>query len=102
MHYNYKVDILRVVKTKDTLGSKTEKETVLHNDEPCRINWATGKEQVVFSKETAILDGNLYCRYLDVTVRDRLDIDGTIYEIVGVSDPDMKRRRLVVGFKRIK
>jgi len=101
MQYNAKVDILRVVKTSDGAGGWTEVENVLHNDLPCRIVWSKGFEKVQFTKDTHYCDAKLFCRVIDVTTNDRATYDSKTYEIVDVSNPDNKDKRLVISLKLI-
>ena len=104
MQYNDKVDILSITRTQDALGSSTEEERVLHNDLPCRINWTKTIEGRMFGKETASIDGTMFCRVVSPAITDkhRIDMDGTLYEVLSVKNTDNKNKRLKIEFKRVK
>jgi len=92
MQYNAKVDILRIARTSDGMGGWDEALNVLHNNLPCRIAWTKGMEKIQFQKDTHYSDAKMYCRVIDVTVKDRVLYDSKTYEIKDVSNPDNKSR----------
>ena len=97
--FNITVDVLRLVLTDDAYGGCTEVETVLHNNLACRINWKSGQERLVFDKATYLRDGVLFCSAVDVTVKDRINYNGTTYEIVSVSNVDNMNHHLKIEIK---
>ncbi len=101
MQYNAKVNILRIAKTSNGMGGWTEVENVLHNNLPCRIAWKKGSEKIQFNKDTYYRDAKLFCRVVDVTTRERVVYGSKKYEIVDVSNPDNKNKRLVLALKLI-
>jgi len=92
MQYNAKCNILRIARTSDGMGGWDEALHVLHNNLPCRITWTKGMEKIQFQKDTHYSDANLYCRVIDVTVKDRVVYDSKTYEIMDVANPDNKSR----------
>ena len=101
MQYNAKVNILRIQRTSDSMGGWDEALHVLHNNLPCRIVWTKGIEKIQFQKDTHYSDANLFCRIIDVTVKDRVVYDSKTYEIVDVSNPDNKSRGLTLNLRLI-
>jgi len=101
MQNNSKVNILRIAKASNGMGGWTEAENVSHNNLPCRIVWKKGSEKIQFSKDTHYRDAKLFCRIVDVTTRDRVVYESKKYEIVDVSNPDNKNKRLVLDLKLI-
>lgn len=100
MQYNTKVNVLRVTRIPTAMGN-TEVENVLHCDLPCRINWTSGREKVMFAKDTHYRDATLFCSVADVTTVDRVVHLGLKYEIVDVRNPDSRNQQLAVDLKRI-
>ena len=98
--YNVKVNIIRITRATDGLGGRTESETTLHTDLPCRINWVNGNERIMFNKTTYYRDAKLYCRVTDITVADRVVYEGIYYDIVNVSNVDNMNRFLTIEMKR--
>jgi head-tail adaptor len=103
IHFNTKVNILRVTKTTNPggLGGYTEAENVLHENLPCRINWKKGSEKIWTDKNTYFRDARLYCRVVDMTTKDKLQYNDTIYDIVDVNNVDEADRFIAVDFKLI-
>ena len=101
MQYNSKINILRIAKTSNGMGGLTEVENVLHNNLPCRIIWKKGSEKIQFSKDTYYRDAKLFCRVIDITTKDRVAYGSRKYEIVDVSNPDNKSKRLALALKLI-
>jgi len=100
IHFNSKVNILRITNTPSAMG-QTEVANVLHNNLPCRINWKRGSEKIFFAKNSYFRDGKLYCRVVDVTVKDRVQYKSKIYQIVDVNNVDEVNRFLVLDLKLI-
>ena len=101
MQNNAKVNVLRIARTSDSMGGWDEAENVLHNNLPCRIVWTKGIEKTQFQKDTHYGDAKMYCRIIDVTVKDRIVYNSKTYEILDVSNPDNKNRRLALTLKVI-
>ncbi len=98
--YNSKVNILRITSTPGAMG-QTEVANVLHNNLPCRINWKSGSQKILFGKNTYFRDGVLYCRVVDITTKDRVQYSGTIYEIVDVHNADERSKSLAITIKLV-
>lgn len=101
MQFNAKVNVLRITKVDDTMMGSTEVPVVLHSNLPCRINWSRGAERIMFDKNTYYRDAKLFCRVVDITVKDRISYNGTVYQIADVSNVDNKNRFLVLDIKLI-
>lgn len=100
--YNVQGDILRIVRTTDSMGGFTEVETVLHNNWKCRINWSRGTERIQFNKDTYYRDAKVYGSILSgVTTGDRFKYDGTVYEIVNVTNPDNMNKYMVLEIRLV-
>jgi len=99
--YNKRVNIIRVTKTTNPggLGGYTEVENILHLNLSCRINWKKGSEKIWTGKDTYFRDARLYCAVVDVTVKDKVQYNGTTYDIVDVSNVDEAGRLLVLDLK---
>lgn len=100
IQFNTKVNILRIAKTVTVMGQK-EVANVLHNNLSCRINWKRGQEKIFFAKNSYFRDGKLFCRIIDVTVRDRVQHKAKTYEIVDVANTDESNRLLVLDIRII-
>ena len=95
-----KVNILRIAKTATAMG-QTEIANVLHNNLPCRINWKRGQEKIFFAKNSYFRDGKLYCKVVDVTVKDRVQYGAKTYQIVDANNVDESNRFLVLDIRII-
>lgn len=100
MQFKSKVNILRITNTAGAMG-QTEVVNVLHNNLPCRLSWKGGTQRIFFDKETYFRDGKLFCRKVDITVKDRVQYSSKIYEIVDVSNPNELDRFLVLNIKLV-
>ena len=102
--FNKKINICRIDKTPNPggLGGWAEVKTVLHLNLPCRINWKRGQEKIFNSKGTYFRDAKLYCKVIDVTVKDIVLYNNTEYEIVDINNVDELNEYLVLDLKLIK
>ena len=100
MQFKSKINILRIIKTTTAMG-QAEVPNVLHNNLPCKINWKRGSEKIFFAKNSYFRDGKLYCRVIDVTVKDRVQYKSKTYQIVDVNNVDEVNRFLVLDIKII-
>ena len=101
MHYNTKINIIRISLEADGLSGQDETETVLHTNLPCRVNWSKGREVALFDKITHLRDAKIYCRVVDITVLDRVVLDDKTYDIVSVRNVDNTNRQLVLEVKKV-
>ncbi len=100
MQLKSKVNILRIASTTAGMG-QTEVANVLHHNLPCRINWKRGSEKIFFAKNSYFRDGKLFCKIVDITVKDRVQYNAKVYEIVDVNNVDESNRFLVLDLKLI-
>jgi len=100
--FNSKVDILRVTRVSDGMGSGTEVRAVLHKNLACRLNWSRGAERIMFDKETYFRDGKFYCNVVDITTNDRMRFGAVTYEIVSVSNVDEVGKYLIVEIRLVR
>lgn len=98
MQFKSKVNILRITSTPGAMG-QTEVPNVLHNNLPCRINWKRGSEKIFFGKNSYFRDGKIYCRVVDITVKDRVAYKGKTYQIVDVNNTDESNKLLVLDIR---
>lgn len=101
MHYNTKINVIRISLGADDLGGQNETPTTIHTDLPCRVNWSKGKEVVLHDKITHARDAKIYCRIVDITVLDRVVLDSKTYDIVSVNNVDNTNRQLVLEVKKV-
>lgn len=101
IQFNAKVNILRVIKTTSPggLGGYAEANNVLHKNLPCRINWKRGSEKIFLDKNTYFRDARLYCRVVDVTIKDKVQYNSTVFDIVDVSNVDETGKLLTLDLK---
>ena len=101
--YNVTVDVIRITKVNGALGiSETDVDIV--NDLPCDIKWKTGREKILFDKETHLLDAVLHCQKpagVDIVNTDKISYNSEDYEIVDVVDVNNLGVLLVIGIKKI-
>jgi len=100
VQFKSKVNILRITYTPSAMG-QTEVSDELYKNLPCRINWKRGSEKIFFAKNSYFRDGKLYCRVIDVTVKDRVQYNSKTYQIVDVNNVDEVNRFLVLDIKII-
>ena len=98
---NIKVNVIRTTKTAGALGGWTEVENVLHHNLPCRINWKRGSEKIYTDKNTYFRDAKLFCKVVDIGVKDQIEYNGKTYEVVDVSDIDEKGSYMTLDLKLI-
>lgn len=100
--FNVTIDIVRMVRTSDSMGGWTEVEVVLHNNLKCRINWSKGEEKIQFDKDTWYRDAKVYCSVVDIQTRDRMKYKNETYEIKNVSNVDEADKYLILEVRLIK
>ena len=101
MHYNEKINVIRISLEADLLGGQTETESTLHTNLPCRVNWSKGREILLHNKITHFRDAKIYCRVVDITVLDRVVLNDETYDIVSVNNVDSANRQLVLEVKKV-
>ena len=98
---NIKVNVIRTTKTAGALGGWTEVETTLNENLPCRINWKRGNEKIYTDKNTYFRDAKLFCKVVDIDVKDRIQYNSKTYEIADVSNVDESNIYMVLDLKLI-
>jgi len=98
---NIKVNVIRITKTPGALGGWAEVGHVLHNNLPCRINWKRGQEKIFFAKNNYFRDGKMYCKIVDINIKDRVQYNSREYEVVDVNNVDEVGRFLVLDIKLV-
>jgi len=102
--YNLTANVVRMTKVNGAFGpAETPVNIVLSM--PCSINWLSGKEKILFNKETHVLDGVLSCRVpagVTIVVTDKIYYDSKYYEILDVKDVNNLGALLQIAIKRIK
>lgn len=101
IQFNIKVDVLRMSKTSGALGGWTEVKNVLHKNLRCRINWKRGSEKIFFAKNTYFRDARMFCRVVDINVKDRVKYGSKTYEVVDVANVDESNRLMTLDLKLI-
>ncbi len=102
--YNITVDVIRVTKATTARG-QTETPVTIVNDMPCHIKWTSGRERMMFHKETHFLDAVLHCRVpagVTIVVTDKIIYNSKYYEIVDLYDLNNLGKLLVITIKKIK
>ncbi len=102
--YNITVDVIRLTKVGGSRGT-TETPVTLVGSMLCYIKWMSGKEKILFNKETHLLDAVLHCRKpagVTILVTDLIEYGGKQYEIVDVADFRNLGTLLVIGLKKVK
>ncbi len=101
MQYNSKINILRSNRVEDEIGSWEVIEVTLHENLPCRINWTKGTEKIQFNKITHFCDAKVFCRAIDITVKDVVLFDEKRYEILNVINFDNMNRYIRLEILKI-
>ena len=86
--YNITCDVIRDTKTNSSTGIEITPVTIV-TSLPCHIKWKSGREKVLFTKDTHYLDAILHCRVpagVTIVTSDRIYYNSEYYEIVDVRD----------------
>lgn len=95
--FNEKIDITRGVDTTDSDGF-TDPQWNFHLEKvPCKIKWSTGAELMVEGRITSSRDAIITCAILDIKVKDRIQFDSELYDIVSVTKPQNRFMQLKVN-----
>ncbi len=101
--YNITVDVIRNATTVTSLGNTLTPTTIV-NDMPCAIKWTSGKERMMFTKQTHFLDAVLRCRVpagVTIVGSDIIEYSGKRYEIVDVVAFRNLGTLLVIGLRKV-
>lgn len=86
--YNITVDVVRDSKTNTSTGIEITPVTIV-TSMPGHIQWISGKEKVLFNKDTHYLDAILHCRVpagVTIVTSDKIYYGSKYYHIVDVED----------------
>ena len=101
--YNVTVDVIRDTVVVSALGN-ARTPVVIVNDMACEIKWLSGRERVLFNKDTHILDAILKCRVpagVTITNTDRVYFNSQYYDIVDVIDFNNLGVLLEIGIRKV-
>ncbi len=102
--YNLTADVIRDTKVNSSEGVAVT-PVVLVNDMLCAIKWLSGRESLLFNKQTHMLDGILKCRVpagVTVTNTDRILYNSEYYDIVDVLDVNNLGVLLEIALRKVK
>ena len=98
---NRKVKILKCIITRDTFGGE-EKDWILDHEVWASIETTSGKEYFNREKVTAEATCTITIRYNpNITVLNRIEYNGKLYEIVGVYDDNAEHKATILNCKEI-
>ncbi len=86
--YNILCNVVRDTKVNSSEGQSVTPVTIVTNL-PGHIKWLSGRERILFNKQTHLLDGILHCRVpagVTIVNTDRVLYNGDYYNIVDVRD----------------
>lgn len=101
--YNITVDVIRNAITVGAMGNARTPTTIVANM-PCMIRWTSGREKMLFNKQTHILDAVLRCRVpagVTIVESDIVEYNSEQYEIVDVVDFRNLGTLLVIGLRKV-
>lgn len=96
--FNEKIDVTRDGGATGSDGFWVESWADHLTDVPCKINWSTGREQVIQERITSFSDATIFAAVLDITVKDRIEFESELYDIVSVVKP--QNRFMKIKIKR--
>lgn len=102
--YNLTVNVIRMTEVSDRDGTSQEPVTIV-NLMPAHIQWLSGKEKILFNKETHILDAVLHCRKpVGVTIlqSDKIIYNEETYEIVDIVNVNNLNVLLRIAIRKVK
>lgn len=94
--FNEKIDVTRGVETTDSDGITDPQWNFHLENVPCKIRWSTGAELMVEGRITSSRDAVITCALLDVKVKDRVQFEDELYDIVSVTKPGNRFMQLKV------
>lgn len=101
--YNCLVDVVRIT-TVTTSTGRQEVRTALATNWQSSIKWKSGKEKVMFDKDTYFQDASVLMRVIPgetVTTKERIVYLDKDYEIVDVMDISNLGTRLLIAIRRV-
>jgi len=95
--FNSKITVEYIsVKEQDAIGNWVPTWTARYTDLPCRIQWSSGREKMMFDKKTWYRDGKVFCQVKDITVEERVKYGGKTYQVVNVIDVDQAGKFMIL------
>lgn len=102
--YNILCNVIRDTKVNSSEGHSVTPVVIVTNM-PCHIKWLSGRERVLFNKQTHILDGILHCRVpagVTIVNTDRVYYNSEYYNIVDVRNFRNLDVLLEIAIRKIK
>ena len=101
--YNLVVNVIRMTRVNSSEGMSETPETIV-NLMPCHIQWLSGREKLLFNKETHLLDAVLHCRYpVGVTIlhSDKIIYNEETYEIADIVNVNNLNALLRISIRKV-
>ena len=102
--YNLTVDVIRMTRVNSSEGMSETPETIV-NSMPCHIQWLSGKEKLLFNKQSHILDAVIHCRKpvgATIVMSDKVLYNLEYYEIVDIVDVNNLGVLLRIAIRKVK
>ncbi len=96
--FNDKIDITRDSGTTGGAGNYLANWTFHLENVPCKIDWREGQEFNIQDRITSSRDATIFTAILDITVKDRVQFESELYNIVSVIKP--QNRFMKIKIKR--
>lgn len=94
--FNEKIDVTRDSGSTQSDGSWLASWAAHLSDVPCKIDWREGQEFNIQDRITSSRDATIFTAILDITVKDRIQFDSELYNIVSVIKPQNKFMKIRV------
>lgn len=96
--FDEKIDVTRDGGTTDSDGIWAASWAFHIENLPCKIQWSAGQELVIRDRVTSKWDAMIFCAIRDITVKDRMQYDSEVYDIVSAIKP--ANRFMKIAIKR--
>lgn len=94
--YDEKIDVTRDAGVTGSDGGWVASWASHIADLPCKIQWSTGQEVVIRDRVTSRWDAMIFCAIRDITVKDRMQYDSELYDIVSAIKPANKFMKIAL------
>jgi len=101
--YNVYVNVVRDTKVNSSTGIEIEPVNIVTNLH-CHIEWLSGRERVLFNKQTHVLDAILHCRKIagvTIKVTDKIYYNSKYYTIVDTVDVNNLGVLLEIAIRKV-
>lgn len=88
--FDEKIDITRDSGTTGNAGNYIANWNFHLENVPCKIDWSQGQEFNIQDRITSSRDATIFTAILDITVKDRIQFESELYNIVSVIKPANK------------